>query len=267
MKTSWANLVATVVTTISLLLATTGLANATESEIARTSSGSRTHSVASTVEFASSPDFGCPASDAEGLKFKTVSAKTSKELLSRTQDLLDRSQVRVFAAPSLLLFDSAKVYALPTSEGTYHSVTIPITSSVPISNFTVVYAPDDRVSNYAETQIEKTGEGFIKIAQWINGNRSLDKTEYVGELDFDSSRSGNTSTLLMAQSWGKAVACLAAVLGVSASVAAVVLSLCGGSCAVPEPTFSKAICAACIGGIVTLGGSSITGVTKCFEYW
>lgn len=72
--------------------------------------------------------------------------------------------------------------------------------------------------------------------------------------------------------------CLATALGVSAGVgsgsisrlkprlrdsllgvAAIILSLSGGSCAVPEPTFSMAICAACIGGIVTLGGTSISG--------
>lgn len=267
MNTLRARFVATVVTAISLMFATARLANATESEPVKTTSGTSMSSFASPIEFASSSDFACPLSGEEGLKFDAVSAKTSESLIARTQDLLDRSQVKLFAALSSLEFDSAKVYALPTSEGMYHSITIPITSTIPISNFTVVYAPDNRVSNYAETQIEQTKGGFVTIAQWINGNKTLDKTEYVGELNFDSSGTENAPTLLKAQSWDKAVACLAAVLGVSSGVAAIVLSLCGGSCAVPEPTFSKAVCAACIGGVITIGGASITGVVQYFGYW
>ncbi|MBD3689146.1 hypothetical protein H8R18_06315 [Nanchangia anserum] len=201
------------------------------------------------------------------MKFEAVSADTSEKLITHTRDLFDTSRVKVFTTPPSLAFDRAVAYALPTPEGTHYGVTIPITGAVRISNFTVIFSPDGQVSNYAETHTKKTDDGFINIAQWINGGKSLEKTAYVGDLDFDAPGGNSTPSFPLDRSWQKAVACLAAVLGVSSGVAAVVLSLCGGSCAVPEPTFSKAVCAACVGGIVTLGGASITGVVKCFGYW
>nr|DAG19132.1 MAG TPA: hypothetical protein [Caudoviricetes sp.] len=217
----------------------------------------------------------CLSGDATPLVFKAVSDKTSRYLVDHTRALQESSRVILSTPISSLAFDRALVYAIPVDEEVYHSVTVPITDSLPISNFTVVYAPDGQVSNYAETQVRRSDAELVHVAQWINGNKSLDKMVYGGDLDFsvsgseDNTVSGSSddSDQPMARSWGKAVACLAATLGVSAGTAALIMSLCGGSCAVPEPTFSKAICAACVGGLVTLGGTSIGAVVKCFGYW
>lgn len=250
-----------------LVVAGVGVASASEGETLKTSTGAIMHSAAVPLETTPSPDSSCPASGSDGIKFEAVSAEMTEQLISHTRGLVDHSEVKVFSALSSLAFDSAIVYALPTPEGTHHSVTVPITGAERISNFTVVYGPDGRVSNYAETKVKKADEGFLKMLQWRNGSQSLDKTVYVGDLDFDAPGAENAPSIPMDRSWQKAVSCLAGVLGVSTGIAAVVLSLCGGSCAAPEPTFSKAVCAACIGGFVTLGGSSIAGVVKCFGYW
>lgn len=258
---------AALLTSAALVLAGTGVASASESESSMAPAGAIVHSAAPAPEVAPSPDSTCPASGSEGITFEAVSAEAAEKLIARTHDLVDHAQVKVFSELSSLAFDRAIVYAHPVPEGIQHSVTIPIVNAVRISNFTVVYGADDRVSNYAETKIEKADEGFIKISQWKDGNQSLDKTVYVGELDLDASGTENAPSIPMPKSRDKAVACLAAVLGVSTGVATVVLMLCGGSCAVPEPTFSKGVCAACIGGIVTLGTASLSSVVKCIGYW
>lgn len=76
------------------------------------------------------------------------------------------------------------------------------------------------------------------------------------------------STLLAQSGAAKAAAdpttCIMAVLGVSAIVAGIILVLCGGSCSVPVTPPTAAICVACIAGIATVGGASITAVMGCF---
>ncbi|MDO4411532.1 hypothetical protein [Cutibacterium sp.] len=204
----------------------------------------------------------CPVGEAAPVELIPVSDEVSKELSQHTQDLQERSAITVATDPSSLAYNRSIVYQVETTQGTGYSATVPIDGSHFMSNFTVLYGPHMEFLSYSETHIRQVTGGNVHIEQWTNGEKSQDRT-----VSIESQSNSNTPPGATTKSWGKAVGCVATTLGVGAGVAKIILALCATSCAVPEPTFSKGVCVACIGGIATVGGGAVAAVVKCFGYW
>ncbi|KAA8741148.1 hypothetical protein FK256_00300 [Actinomyces johnsonii] len=59
---------------------------------------------------------------------------------------------------------------------------------------------------------------------------------------------------------------MAVALGIGSVPAMVIAGGCGGSCAGAATGVGAGICAACIGGIATLGSTEVIAVVTCFGY-
>lgn len=203
---------------------------------------------------------------------------TGKQRLSAldkvTQDLLT-NQLILATSVQQLKFDDAVVLKLEKHNQIFTTIVIPVKDFSPISNFTIVYEENGTISNYAETLYFEGENGNLWMSQWINGNFTHSKDIGFKFIDNDSMQSEmqrlkkmadeTAATFTKQRSVGKIAACLAAVTGIGGIAAVAIATACIGACAFPEPTASKVICAACIGGYATLGAGGMTAVVGCFQ--
>ncbi|MFT2752648.1 hypothetical protein [Clavibacter sp. Sh2088] len=158
--------------------------------------------------------------------------------------------------------EGVKVYAIDVEGAKATSVTFPLTGDglVQPSNLTYVVDEGGELAQYSESTVIEGEDGSLEVTTYRDGalvhSASLDAAAQPTGLLADASASASAAD---------PTTCLAAVLGVSAVVAGVILVLCGGSCSVPFTPPTAVVCAACIGGFAVVGGASIAAVMGCFD--
>jgi hypothetical protein len=171
-------------------------------------------------------------------------------------------------AKSALKTSEAKVYAIPSEQGTYTAAIVPIGAGYSLtSNFTVLFDKEGSVVQYTETQVSENAAGNFNITSYSDGKliRSLDTDmPYMtdAELQLQENSSKVAPAALTAQSTRS---CLAAVLGVSGVVAGIIAAACWGACAAAAAGVGIPFCVACIAAYASVGGVSITAVGNCFK--
>lgn len=191
--------------------------------------------------------------------------KLIKEKVSKGDLLVNSKQVE-------LDYNSSKVVNISEEEKTYTSITIPLVGDNYsfASNLTVVFDSSLKSYTYTETALTKSENDFFRVDVFNDGKQI--KSE---ELDIpylsDSEIKSEISRLTEAQnvldsnvsSRGVVdkIACIAVILGVTKYIGGIIVSFCAGSCAAGVAP----LCVACVGGIVTFGGASLTALIKCFK--
>lgn len=166
-------------------------------------------------------------------------------------------------------FDNAKYLDISQDNKSYKSITIPIVGDQYslISNLTVIFDSQDKISNYSETLITKSENNKFVITSYSDGELVQNQ---VTDVDYKSNSEVKKSLdRINAQaisvdapqySMGAVAACIAAVAGVDIAVAYLIGGTCAASCPAVPP-----VCAACIAAVATMGAGSIAGVIACFN--
>lgn len=184
--------------------------------------------------------------------------------------LLDSGQVTVHASDGVQR-EGVKVYSVDTGSGVFTSVTYPVAGDYnqQLSNFTVLFDADGGLVQHTESLLSRAESGNFQVTSYADGALTNDQDTGLPYLDDAEVRAQMSAPA--ADSAGATVAaekntaaCLAAVLGVSVTVAGVIAFVCAGSCSVPITPVTGPVCAACIGGFAVVGGASIAGVASCF---
>lgn len=164
-------------------------------------------------------------------------------------------------------FENAK---LSVVEGVKNNkgLTIPIIKDdySQFSNLTVLLNNDNKVTDYAESNITKSSNNKFEIRLFQNGE------EYYNEVtDIEYIENEEVSKFLTEveeaveksnpNERGLNLACFAAISGAGAGIAGLILKLCGAPCVLAPP-----VCIVCLGGIILTGGGGIAGaVWACWE--
>lgn len=255
-----ANTAVSALCALALSLTAAGVANATEESIP----------VASSAESSQ-----CSVADNAPDRSRELTGSQRETALGQVQQDISSNRVELSLTPGQLKLDSAVVLEMEKQAQTFTTVAVPVEGYSPISNFTVVYEEDGNLSNYAETLYYEGENGNLWMDQWIDGHFAQSKDLGVEFIDDDAMKkemqslkeAGDEAATHLAneRSVGKIAACLAAATGVGGVAAWAIAGACAGACALPEPTASKAVCAACVGGYATLGAGGMAAVVGCFQ--
>lgn len=174
------------------------------------------------------------------------------------------------ASQSDLEAEEAEATTIEADGEEYSSVTIPISGDYGMaSNLTVVFDDDGSVQQYAETLHSENAEGNVAVESYSNGELAAQEdtdTAFMTRAELqEKAQKAESGDEAVAQSGGT-VACVATTLGIGTVAAGTIVALCGSSCSVPATPPTAKICAACIGGIVTIAGSTTAfTVMGCFN--
>lgn len=192
-------------------------------------------------------------------EFTLVAVTETERIVSRVKEIADSSGIESHSPTETVEHSKAKVYEIDFGSERTTTVTFPISGPrhVELSNLTFVLDSNEQIIEYAESIVTEVDGGLFSITMYeagelvrtdtIDPNENLDNPEFIAR--------GGVSPEV----------CVAGVLGVSVVFAAVIINLCGGSCAVPYSAPTAAVCAACIGGVAVIGGASIAGVMGCLD--
>jgi hypothetical protein len=158
--------------------------------------------------------------------------------------------------------EGVKVYAIDVEGATATSVTFPLVGAglVQPSNLTYIVDEGGELAQYSESTVVEREDGGLDVTTYRDG-----ALVHSAALDPAAQPTGSLADASASAASADPTTCLAAVLGVSAIVAGVILVLCGGSCSVPFTPPTAVVCAACIGGFAVVGGASIAAVMGCFN--
>ncbi len=177
-------------------------------------------------------------------------------------------EVLIQAPRSALIQGQAKVYTVESGHSIFTSVTVPIGGRYSLlSNLTVLLDDTGEIAQYSETLYTENSDGNFHMESYADGDLVISRdtdiafmTDAELRLEMnDSPANGDVGTL----GFWSTVACVGAVLGVSGTVAYLIVGVCTGACAVPG--VGTAVCVACIGAYATVGGASIAAVASCFK--
>lgn len=191
--------------------------------------------------------------------FVLAGADDTQRLVAHVRKLADSAGITPHSSPESVGYTKAKVYTIDFGSETATVVSFPISGPqhVELSNLTFVLDSKEEIVEYAESIVTQADGGPFEITMYEGGE--LLRTDSVDP----SEVSGNSDGIeLMVSS---EVKCVAAVLGVTVVIAALIVNMCGASCAVPYTPPTAAVCAACIGGVATVGGASIAAVMGCLS--
>lgn len=196
----------------------------------------------------------------EGEEARTMTLKAAKAI--------KEGEVSMQASPGALAREEVKVRSVESAEVSLTSVTFPINGEYStVSNFTVLFDASGDIVQYGETLITENEMSNFNITTYSDGElvESNDTDlAYMSDAELESeARSAPSKDMASTMGTGSTVACVAAVLGVSAGgIATVVVLACGGACTVPVA--GTAICVACIGAYAAISSGSVAAVATCF---
>lgn len=164
-------------------------------------------------------------------------------------------------------FENAKLSIVEDVQNN-KGLTIPIVKDdySQFSNLTVLLNDDNKVTDYAESNVTRSSDNKFEITLFENGEEYYNEltdieyieneevSEYLTDVE-EAIESGNPNER------GLNLACFAAISGAGAGVAGIILKLCGAPCVLAPP-----VCIVCLGGIIITGGGGIAGaVWACWE--
>lgn len=191
---------------------------------------------------------------------------TDTQKISNAKDIVQNNNLTFNYLDAELDFENAIVLDTNAEGEIYTSITIPVVGqdySI-LSNVTCTII-DDEIVAYSESLITTGDDGNLVINNYANGTFLetvetgvyLSDKEIEEELDRLSEIVKKTS---LQRGAGEIAGCLAALLGIDVTLAAVLVGMCSGSCpAVPV------VCAACVGAVAAVGVGNMELVAKCFS--
>lgn len=199
-----------------------------------------------------------------------------------TRNAINKGLVDIKAKDMVLDYDNAKYYDYSeNSDGEYSIISIPIVGDKYslLSSIGIIYHKSenndgisnyDQIASYSETLITKSNDNKFIITVYQDGTiLRNEKTDigYINNIEIQNSLDimKEYSNDMVTMGTGAVAACIAAVAGVTGAFGAMIVSLCGTACSAVITPPGAIVCAACVAAIAALGGSSITGVVKCFE--
>lgn len=191
--------------------------------------------------------------------FVLAGADETQRLVAHVRKLADSSGITPHSSPETVGYSNAKVYTIDFGAEIATVVSFPISGAnhVEVSNLTFVLDSDEQIAEYAESIVTQVDVGPFEIVMYEGGE--LLRTDSIDPSEVPSD-SGEIELMVSSE-----VKCVAAVLGVTVVIAALIVNMCGGACAVPYTAPTAAVCAACIGGVATIGAASIAGVMGCLS--
>lgn len=204
-----------------------------------------------------------------GSAVTVVSGDAAEAMVDAAVQAVENGEVTVNAPQSALKPSEADVYTIESDEGAFTSVTVPVGGSYSmLSNLTVVFDDSENIAQHTETLIGQNDAGNFNVTSYLDGGLvSSQDTDlpYMTDAelleDLESTGWAPGASPIEAQSTGS---CLAAVLGVSGVVGAIIAYTCAGACAAAAAGVGVPFCVACIAAYATIGGASITAVASCF---
>ncbi|WP_124818767.1 hypothetical protein [Micromonospora ureilytica] len=196
---------------------------------------------------------------------KTVATRVDgAEAMTDVAAALKSRVVTPRVAQSALKISEAKVYAIPSEQGTYTAAIVPIGAGYSLtSNFTVLFDEKSSIVQYTETYVSENAAGNFNITSYSDGKLlSSQDTDMPYMSDAQLQENSSTDTLNGTQSTRS---CLAAVLGISGIFAGIIAAACWGACAAAAAGVGVPFCIACIAAYATIGGASITAIASCFK--
>lgn len=204
-----------------------------------------------------------------------VDEETEKQLKSLAKKEIKVGTVGLHVSTESIDIDNGRYFDVNEKDKNHKSASFPIKEDQYniLSNLTLVFDSENKLTTYSETLITKSSDKF-KFTIYTDGKLVKDDvsdidymndSEIQEELDkIKDQVKSKESQIVQPASQKDTITCLAAALGVGTGVAAAIAYACVGSCLTP-PTV--AICAACIGGFAALGSASIGAIAACFQLW
>lgn len=191
------------------------------------------------------------------------------ELIDQVMTSIDEGDFTLNSSTEDLLMEDAEATTIEIDGQEFSSVTVPVGGNYGMaSNFTVVFDGDGEVTEYAESLHSENNEGNVTVESYNNGeltsSEDVDISYMTREELQNEAQNVESADEVVTQSDGT-VGCVAATLGIGTVAAGTIVALCAPSCAVPVTPPTAKVCAACIGGIVTIAGSTTAfTVMGCF---
>lgn len=183
---------------------------------------------------------------------------------------IESGEYNLNASANDLQTDQGEATSIEVEGEEVSSVTIPIAGDYGMaSNLTVIFDDQGGVAEYAETLHSENAEGNVTVEAYNNGelmNSEDTDITYMTQEELQEEAQNADDEGGIAPQNTNTTACVASILGINTVLAGTVVALCGGSCAVPVTPPTAKVCAACIGGIVTIAGGTTAGlVMGCFS--
>lgn len=197
---------------------------------------------------------------------KTVANKVDgAEAMTDVAAAMKTRVVTPRVAKSALKTSEAKVYAIPSEQGTYTAAIVPIGAGYSLtSNFTVLFDEKGSIVQYTETHVSENAAGNFNITSYSDG-KLLSSQDTDMPYMTDAELQENSSTVTLDAQARSATSCLAAVLGISGFFAGIIVAACWGACAAAAAGVGVPFCIACIAAYAAIGGASITAIASCFK--
>ncbi|MBM7541607.1 hypothetical protein [Amphibacillus cookii] len=188
-----------------------------------------------------------------------------QDIKNMSKDVISEKKVVLNNSNANLDFDNAKYLDITKDNMTYTSITVPITGEGYsfTSNFTLVFDSHNKVINYSEALITKSDSNKFVITTYSDGELVQNKEtdlDYISDSELKRGLEVINEDGYQIMGVKKIAACIAAIAGVNAVVAYLIAGTCVASCPAVPP-----ICAACIGGVATMGAADIVGIMGCFK--
>lgn len=169
-----------------------------------------------------------------------------------------------------LSFDEINVVKSNIDGKYYTSVNVAVAGKYSLlSNLNIMFNENDSFVGYTETLIYNNDnlDRFI-IDNYQNGKLIEHKQTDIRYINNKQIREGLLGLKRIGEqqndkSWNDKAGCIAALLGVNAAVASLIVGTCTLSCAAAP--IGGAVCAACIGGICVIGAADMGAIVACFK--
>lgn len=222
------------------------------------------------IPLLNTPAHAQPIDDPSAVLMPVKDKALEQDLVQKTLQALHSGDIQTKSKESDFKTSEITVLQVGT-EKKFYSATVPITgeSTSELSGLTIVYDSEFNVQDSTETIVYKNPEANTTVSSYRDGILHSSVATDVKFTDLENDLNRTNPELLKKnqispQGWGEKIGCVAATLGVTAAVAKIIVAMCGTSCAAAATGVGAAICAACITGIVGLGGISVTAIAHCF---
>lgn len=189
------------------------------------------------------------------------------EAIYKVESDINNGDIKLNVNIEELDFENAK---LSVVEGVQNNkgLTIPIIKDdySEFSNLTVLLNNDNKVRDYAESNITKSSNNKFEIRLFQNGEEYYNEVTDIEYIENEEVSEFLTEVEEVVENSnpnerGLNLACFAAISGAGAGIAGLILKLCGAPCVLAPP-----VCIVCLGGIILTGGGGIAGaVWACWE--
>lgn len=190
-----------------------------------------------------------------------ITGDKAKKWVDTTQHAIEKGEVKKVAPLSTFDFEGSQVYDIG---GGVTFVAVPLHGNYSLTSNVTVFFKDNAVLQTNETLITKNVVGNFQVNKYLNGVLTISKDTGIAYKTNDQMLAENPTSGIQPMGKKKLLACLTVALGVSGTVATLIVAACAGVCGALTPVTAP-VCAACIGGFAVVSGVGITGAVACFN--